>query len=540
MPRAKIPTKAELIQLQRLYKTDEKIAERLGGTTPQLVAYWRRKKNIPRHAFPKFSEAEIREIWERFGDDYRCGLELGISKAAFYNWRRKYGLKNRPAFLKLEQLELNLGEPTLAVGRKYNYGRQTIAQKIFSARAELEKVETGETICVEPDLAVSPNDSGLVAQYFRDNGYTYVWNPSRIIISLDQTLSFETEKAPAVNKSLREFVKKQNIKYFYDIGEGACHQMVLENGQILPGQFAIGTDSYINSYGSIGAYASSISAAEMAVVWATGRVSLAVPETVKIIINGKSSRAVFAKDIALFVAGSLRSEIILNKVIEFYGPTVAQMSISERFTLCHYTAGIGATAGICSFDAVSRRYLLGRTKMPYRPALADKDALYNGIYEFNIAHVIPQIARPGKMDNVSAVSELEGLPINQVIIGSCAGGRFEDLRIVADIIKGKKINSDVRMLIYPASRAVYLEALRKGLIRAFVEAGALVMNPGCGPCKGFDHGLLAAGEKCLTTTARSSGVDADNANGETYIVSPATAAASALRGVITNPTGFVK
>ncbi len=541
MPRAKIPTKAELVQLQRLYKTDEKIAERLGGATPQLVAYWRRKKNIPRHSFPKFSEAEIREIWERYGDDYRCGLELGISKAAFYNWRRKYSLKDKPAFLKLEQLELGLGSPSRNVGRKFNYGRQTIAQKIISTRAGQEKVEVGETISIEPDLVVAPTDSGLVARYFKDNGYGYLWNPSRVIIALDQSSPSETEKTPTVNKTLREFAKKQNIKHFYDIGEGACHQIVVENGQILPGQFATGTDPYVSSYGSIGAYSTQITPIEMAVVWATGKISIAVPETVKIVINGKASRSICPKDIALFVAKTLRSENIMNKVIEYNGSAVTQMSISERFALCHSTAGIGASAGICPFDSVTRRYFLGRTRMPYRPALADKDALYGELYEFNIAHLVPQVARPGRPDNVSPVSELEGLPISQVIIGSCAGGRFEDLRVVADILKGKKINSDVRLFVYPGSRSSYLEALRKGLIRALVEAGALVMNPGCGPCRNSYNGILAAGERCLTTAGISLDVDTgDDSSGEICAVSPATAAASALRGVITDPTGFLK
>jgi 3-isopropylmalate/(R)-2-methylmalate dehydratase large subunit len=540
MPRAKIPTKAELIQLQRLYKTDEKIAERLGGATPQLIAYWRRKKNISRHSFPKFSEQEIREIWGRYGDDYRCGLELGISKAAFYNWRRKYKIKEKPVFLKLEQLELNLDGPSRAIGRRYNYGRLTIAQKIIASKIEQEKAEVGETVNIEPDLAVTHIDSGQVTQYFKDNGYSYVWNSSRIVIALNHVESEQECKWPAANKSVRDFVKRQNIKHFYDIGHGACHHLVIETAQILPGQFAVGTDPYINSYGCIGAYTSYVAPSEMAVIWATGKMALTVPESIRIIINGKPPRGVYPKDIALFAAKSLRSQNISNKAIEFYGSAVSQMSVTERFTLCHFTAGIGAVASFCAFDSAARRFLAGRVKMPYRPALADKDAQYADSFELNIAQLTPLIARLGKSDNVMAVSEIEGAPIQQVIIGSCAGARFEDLRIVADLIKGKRINPDVRLLIYPGSRLAYLEALKKGLIRALVEAGALVMNPGCGPCKGTFQSVIAPGEKCLTTAGVNPGIESDISDAEIYVVSPATAAASALRGVITDPSGFAR
>jgi 3-isopropylmalate/(R)-2-methylmalate dehydratase large subunit len=540
MSRTKIPTKSELIQLQKLYKTDEKIAERLGGVTPQLVAYWRRKKNIQRSSFPKFSEIEIREVWERFGDDYRCGLEIGISKAAFYNWRRKYGIKDRPAFLKLEQLELNLGGPNRIGGRKVNFGQQTIAQKIIASRAGVEKVDIGEIVSIEPDLVATHSDSGQIVEHFKEDGYGYVWNPNRILISLDYLQTFDNAKVAQVNKTLREFVRRQSIKHFYDIGEGACHQLVIENAHVLPGQFAISTDPYVSAYGAIDAFGACITPSEMAVVWATGRVSITTPETVKVSINGKPLRGVLPKDIALFVAKNLSENDIAGKIIEFYGMTVTQMSVSERFILCQLTTLMGAYGGICPFDSITRRYFLGRTKMPYRPLLADRDANYLDTYEFNISHVSPQIARPGSCSNISPVSELDGTPINQVVLGSCVGGRFEDLRIAADIIKGKRIHPEVRMIIYPGSRSIYLEALKKGIIRALIEAGAMVMHPGCGPCKGSYDCILAGGERCLTTSGRYPGIGDDSKCGEILIVSPATAAASALRGVITDPIGFVK
>lgn len=540
MPHRKIPTKAELIRLQRLYKTDEKIAERLGNVTPQLVAYWRRKKNIPKHSFPKFSRQEIRDLWERYGDDYRCGLELGISKAAFYNWRRKYDLKDKPAFLKLEQLELNLGGPSRAVGKRYHSGQQTISQKILADRAGLEKAEAGQIVDIEPDLAMSHDNTDLAIEQFQQIGLNFVWNPNRIVIALDQYVPADSESTAEGHKLIREFVKKQNIKYFYDIREGVCHQVVVERGHILPGQLALGTDSHTTSYGCIGAFATGIGAVEMAALWATGKTWLKVPQSIKVIVNGKMPRGVYAKDVILFIAKKLTSEGANYKAIEFCGSTVSQMSISERFTVANLAMELGAKAAICAFDSITRRYLSGRTKMPYRPALPDKDAVYADSYEFNIDQLTPQIACPHSVDNVESISSVSGLPVDQVVIGSCTNGRLDDLRVAADIIKDKKIHPGVRMLIFPGSRSVYLEALKKGLVRAFVEAGALVLNPGCGACMGAHQGVLAAGERCLATTNRNFKGRMGSQDAEVYLVSPAAAAASALKGVITDPTGYVK
>jgi 3-isopropylmalate/(R)-2-methylmalate dehydratase large subunit len=540
MPRRKIPTKAELIQLQKLYKTDEKIAERLGNVTPQLVAYWRRKKNIPRHSFPKFSLEEIRDLWERYGDDYRCGLELGISKAAFYNWRRKYGLKEKPAFLKLEQLELKLGDMQTASGKKAGYDQCTITQKILARNSERDKVEVGETVDVEPDLAMLYDDAAGIINKFQESGRNYVWNPNRLVIALDHSLSDNSQEVAEAHKKIRNFVRLQNIKYFYDLNEGVCHQMVVENGHILPGQLALGTARSSTSYGCIGAYSLPISAVDMANLWLTGKIKTTVPGTIKITVNGKLPPSVFAKDMALFIAKKLEPERIFGKVIEFGGSTISQMSISERFTLTNFVSEIGATTAICSFDSVTRRYLLRRTRMPYRPALADKNALYDESYELNVDQLIPQAACPHIINDVKPVAEVEGVAIDQIVIGTCSNGRFDDLRIAADILKGKKINSNVRVYISPGSKSIFLEALKKGLIRAFMEAGAVVLNPGCGLCQGGGFGALAAGEKCLATTNSNARGRMGSPDSEIYLVSPATAAASALRGVITDPTGFVK
>jgi len=539
MPRRKIPTKAELIQLQKLYKTDEKIAERLGNVTPQLVAYWRRKKNIPKHSFPKFSDAEIRELWERFGDDYRCGLELGISKAAFYNWRRRYGLKDKPAFLKLEQLELNLGGPKKLIGKKYHYGQRTIAQKIFAERAGVERVEEGEFVEVEPDLAMSHLNAADVIEKFQAFGLNYVWNPNRIVIPLDCRVTDCSNHDSGLQKAIREFVKRQNIKHFYDFREGGCHQIVVERGHVLPGQLALGTDVETTAYGAVGALAAGIDTQEMASVWALGKIWIRVPTTVKIMINGRMPRGVFAMDVGLFIAKKLTSAGAAYRSIEFNGTAMTQMSISERMTLTGMARAMGTKAAVCPFDTTTRRFFVGRTKMPYRPSLADKDASYSDTYEFNIDSLVPKIACPGRADNVRPVAEVEGTSLDKIIIGSTNSGRFDDLRLMADILKGNQVHPDVQLIVFPGSRSIYLEALKKGLIRAFVEAGVVVMNPQSGPGPNDQQCLLGDGERCLATFCDNRPGALGSEKAEIYLASPATAAASAISGVITDPTRFV-
>jgi len=536
--RRKIPTKAELIQLQKLYRTDEKIGERLGGVPAYLVAYWRRKKNVPRHSLPKFSESEIRNLWERYGDDDKCGLELGISKAAFYNWRRRYGFREKPAFLKLEQLELNF--PGLkTTGRAATlYGKQTISQKILARTAGREKVEAGELIVVEPDMVMCHDDTFEVIRLFEEIGVEYVWNPNRIVVSLSCCGSDSSGNLAAAHKTIRDFVRRQGIKSFYDIHQGACHQLVLENGDILPGQLGLGTDRHTTSHGALGAFGTGIDVREMAATWATGKVWLRVPETLRIDITGRRPPGVYACDITLSIINGLGPTGAEYKAVEYYGPAVSQMSIGERATLSNLSVEMGAKAAICLYESVTRRYLIGRTAFDYSAVIADKDAVYEEIFQINIDRLAPQMACPDRPGNIRAVAELEGLAVHQVVIGTVISGRFGDLRVAADILRGKQVHPDCRMLIVPASRSVYLEALKKGLIRVFVEAGAVVTNPGCSLNFEGSQGLLAPGERCLATANwhLRQRVGADN--DEVYLCSAATAAASALNAAVTDPSRY--
>lgn len=537
-PKQKIPTKSELLQLQRLYKTDEKIGERLGGVPAYLVAYWRRKKNIPKHSQPKFSEKEILNLWERYGDDDKCGLDLGISKAAFYNWRRRYSIKEKPAFLKLEQLELNF--PGLKLNSISNslYGKQTISQKILANLTELEKVEIGDEVEVEPNMVVSSLEVIKILENFNKLENELVWNPNKIFISLASNFGRDKNSNREVYLKIHEFVKRQGIKNIFERLEGSAYQVSLEQGFILPGQFVLGTDRYALSFGSLSALSYGISTEQAASVWASGKYSIKVPQTIRVDINGRRARGVYGKDIALSVVKQLKDVSVEGRAIEYYGNIVSQMSISERFTLCNLTLELGAVTAICSFDSVTRRYLTGRTQTPYNPFIADKNAEYAEIYQINIDQLLPQIALPKDPENIKAVSAIENLPIQLIVLGGEANGRFEDLRVAAEIVKGKKVNSTCRFMVYPASRTVYLEALKKGLIRVLVESGAAVIYPGYWPDeKGT---FLANDEKGLATLNSRQVENLGCEKSNVYLCSPATAAASALNGAITDPSRYVK
>ena len=538
--RRKIPTKSELIQLQKLYKTDEKIGERLGGVPAYLVAYWRRKKNVPKHSVPKFSEADIRNLWERFGDDDRCGLELGISKAAFYNWRRRYGIREKPAFLKLEQLELALPGVKRRGQAVSLYGKQTAVQKILARAAGEEKAPVGDLLVVEPDMTVAHQNAGEVVRQFREIGTEYVWNPERMTIALSRCSDCEGP-APADDHYLaREFVRRQGIPNFYDVYEGSCHQLAVDNGHVLPGGVILGTEPYATSYGALSAFGAGISPKEMATVWAGGKIWLKVPPTIRVDITGRRTRGVYTRDITLYMLKQLGVDRGEYAMIEFHGSGVSHMSISERITLCNTAADMHAKAAMCPFEAVTRRYLNPRTGSHYQPILPDKDAEYIEMFQFNIDQLPPQIAGPNSIEEVRPVKDLDGLSVQLVAVGTGANGRFDDLRVAADIVKGKKLHGDCRMLVIPASRQVYIEALKKGLIRQFVEAGATVMDPSAGLHADRLGELLASGERCLATTNGSVLKTAAGLAAEMFLCSPATAAASALNGRITDPTPYVR
>ncbi|MDZ7262104.1 MAG: 3-isopropylmalate dehydratase large subunit [candidate division KSB1 bacterium] len=410
-----------------------------------------------------------------------------------------------------------------------------MVQKILAAKAGKKEVAVTEIVEVEPDLAMSHDNAGLVIKQFEKIGVAKVWDPSKIVIPLDHRVPAESVNTANAHKSIREFVKQQGIRHFYDIQEGICHQVVVEKGHILPGQVAVGTDSHTTSYGCLGAFATGIGATEMAAVWATGKIWLRVPETIKVTVSGHFPRGVYAKDLILYIAGKLTAEGANYKSMEYYGETIQSMSISERFTIANLSMEMGAKCAIIPFDRVTEKYLAQITRKKYQPVFADADALYEESYEFNVTDLRPQVACPHKVDHVVPVDEVVGIKIDQAVLGSCTNGRLDDLEIAAKILQGKTLHPDVRMLVLPGSRSIYLEALEKRYIRTFLEAACVLLNPGCGPCLGAHEGILADGERCLTSTNRNFKGRMGSPEAEVYLASPATVAASALRGEITDP-----
>jgi len=532
----RIPTKGELLRLQRLYRNDRKIAEFLGGdVTEHLVAYWRRKKGIPLYSLPKFSEKEILEVWDRFGDDFHAGMELGISKAAFYNWRRRYKITRKPAALKLEQLSLELFTNNRSSPKRAGAGRQTIIQKIFAQRLGRKEVASGERYDIEPDIAMVDRRADVVLRLFHEYGITYVWNPSRIILSLDGAAGDDRAGGAEALKAIRHFARLQQIRNCLEIGEGDGLQVALEQGLVLPGQLIAGTGAQITILGCIGAPALVVGAKEMAGLWAQGKLSCEVPETIRINVSGRLPRGVLVRDVAHQIVVHLLGIGSDRRMIEFNGPAVDQMSIADRFTLCCLVASAGVSGAVTPFDATTRRYVNPRARRPFTPLSSDRDAVYAADLTLDVNTMTPILAGPNNACTVIPVEELAGVPVQQIFLGGAANGRFDDLKIAADVLKGKHTSADTRLFIQPASRMVLLEALKKGLIRVFVEAGAIVLNPGRS-LEGRTAHILAAGEKGLTTAADFP----CDGEGDIYQVSSATAAASALSGQVTNPAGRVR
>ncbi len=539
-PKKKIPTKTELQQLQKLYKTDEKIGERLGGVPSYLVAYWRRKKNIPKYSLPKFSENEIRNLWERYGDDEKCGLELGISKAAFYNWRRRYGIREKPAFLKLEQLEFNFPGSRPSIHTASLYGKQTVAQKVFARAAGLEKVDVGQSVEVEPDVVIVSGNVARVVSEFRQAGVEYVWNSGKIVLAPDQFARDGDDGDCAEHAAVREFVKRQGIRALYDLREGGVNQVAVERGHLVPGSLALVTDPEAVSFGSLGSLCRRIDSARVADMWARGRIALTVPPTVFAAVSGRRGRGVFARDIALFLVKKLAESGATDATIELAGSVVSQMSVSERFTLAGCSAALSDAGALCPYDATIRRYLNGRTMSSYKPILADKDAEYKQMFQLSIDHVLPQVVSGDGPKGIRPVQESEGMTVSRIVLGYCTNGRFDDLRVTAEILKGNKVHPDCQLFIMPASRSVHLEALKKGLIRIFVEAGAIVLPPGSDPFIDAVLRGLPSGEKVLSTGGWHSAPADMASRGDYLMCSPATAAASALSASLTDPSRFVR
>ncbi len=421
-----------------------------------------------------------------------------------------------------------------------------MVEKIMAKATGQSSVKAGDVLEPKVDLAMSHENAALVLNQFKEiyagTGHeATVWDPSKIAIIFDHRVPAESSKTATNQKKVRDFVAKQGIAKFHDIrGDqgGICHQILPENGYVRPGCVVVGTDSHTTSHGALGAFSFGIGATEMASVWTLGTVlNVEVPGTIKVVVNGELSPYVLPKDLILYLIGRISAEGANFKVIEFHGPVIRSMSTSGRLVLCNMSVEAGATGGVVPPDGETLRYLREEAgvKDPLDLFGPDEDAVYDQVVEIDASSLEPQIACPHTVDNVKPIGEVAGLKIDQVVIGSCTNGRLDDIAVVAEILRGKRVASGTRMLVFPASSRIYLEALEKGYVAEIMKAGAVMMNSGCGPCLGVHQGALADGDVALTTTNRNFKGRMGNPNSGVYLCSPAVAAASAVTGVITDP-----
>jgi 3-isopropylmalate/(R)-2-methylmalate dehydratase large subunit len=422
----------------------------------------------------------------------------------------------------------------------------TVAEKILARAAGLPSVKVGDVVEPQVDLAMSHENAALVMnQYlevYQGTGLQpKIWAPSRIAIILDHRVPAESPKTATNHKKIREFVAANGITKFHDVrGDvgGICHQILPEYGYVRPGFVVVGTDSHTTSHGALGAFSFGIGATEMASVWALGiAVNIEVPATIKVEVKGEFPPFVGPKDLILHVIGKLTAQGANFKVLEWHGETIRKMDTSGRIAICNMSVEAGATSGIVPGDEETLRYL--REEAGVTDAIPmvvpDADAIYVQTLEVDVTHLAPQIACPHMVDNVKPIDQVVGTKIQQIVIGSCTNGRLDDLKAAADILRGKKVADDTRMLVFPASARIFAKALDKGYIHDLMKAGAVVMNSGCGPCLGVHEGALGDGESALSTTNRNFKGRMGNPTGFVYLCSPVVAAASAITGVITDP-----
>ena len=414
---------------------------------------------------------------------------------------------------------------------------KTFAEKILARKAGLKEVVPGQIVIVRPKHLLTHDNTAPIISKIKDELDEYgIVDKNFPVIVLDHVIPAANEKTALNHKKIREFVKIHSVKNFFDIGTGICHQVLFEKGLALPGTLILGSDSHTCSYGALGVFASGIDRTEAASLLLTGETWLKVPKSIKITLKGKIKLPVSAKDVILYIIGNLSASGANYCSVEFHGD-LEQFSVSERFTIANMGVEMGAKVAVFPVDDITLEYLkgIGIKESSYKPVWSDKDASYSKELTYNLSDIPPVVACPHSVDNVKTVNEVAGLKIDQFLIGTCTNGRLKDLEVAAEILKGKKIASNVRLLVLPASKDVFETALKEDIIDTLSKAGAVILPPGCGPCLGAHQGVLAPGERCLSTANRNFKGRMGCREAEIYLASPATVAASALYGKIVDP-----
>ncbi|HHV71010.1 MAG TPA: 3-isopropylmalate dehydratase large subunit [Clostridia bacterium] len=413
----------------------------------------------------------------------------------------------------------------------------TITEKILADHAGEKFVEPGQFVNVKLDLVLANDITGPVAiKEFKKLNTPQVFNREKIALVPDHFTPNKDIQSAQQAKELREFAKEQELTNYFEVGEmGIEHALLPEKGLVLPGDLVIGADSHTCTYGALGAFSTGVGSTDLAAGMALGETWLMVPESIKFVFKGKLKPWVSGKDLILYTIGQIGVDGALYKAMEFTGEAIEELSMDGRFTMTNMAIEAGAKNGIIAPDEKTIAYVRERAKRPYKVFSSDPDAKYAQIFEFDASDIEPQVAFPHSPANTKPISEAAGIPIDQAVIGSCTNGRIEDLRITAQILKGKKVSPYTRLIIIPGTQEIYRQAVKEGLVEIFLDAGAVVSTPTCGPCLGGHMGILAEGEKCIATTNRNFRGRMGHVTSEIYLASPAVAAASAVKGRIAAP-----
>jgi 3-isopropylmalate/(R)-2-methylmalate dehydratase large subunit len=416
-----------------------------------------------------------------------------------------------------------------------NGGGQTLAEKILARASGESRVVPGQIIEGKVDLAMMHEQGAQTVSPFQQMGATKVWDPDRVVIAIDHWVPASTEGAAVLHRILRKFASEYNLTHFYDVGNhGICHQILAENGWVVPGDLAVGTDSHTNMLGAMGAVAAGIGPTEMAAVLALGRLWLKVPPTIRVDVKGQFGRGVTAKDLVLRTLGEVKTTGATYKSVEWGGSTVEGLSMPERFTICNMTTEMGAKCGMVAPDEKTMDYLRPIAKHAMHPLSPDKDAQYESTIDIDVSGMPPMVACPYSPDNVRPLPDVarEHVKIHQAFLGSCTNARIEDLREGAALMKGHKVFPGVRFIVSPASTAIYHQCLKEGLIEVFTDAGAVFTNSSCSACFGGNMGILAPDEVCASSSNRNFPGRMGPKEARIYLMSPAATVAAAIRGEI--------
>jgi len=411
---------------------------------------------------------------------------------------------------------------------------KTIAEKILSQKS-VRDAKANDIVIADLDFVMGQDGtSPLAIKAFQEMQASKVFDPARIAMVIDHSAPSPLEGVSELHRQMRVFAREQQIN-FYDIGDGVCHQLVPEQGHVVPGDLVIGADSHTCTYGAINALSTGVGSTDLAAGIISGKLWFKVPETFKFILNGKLGEGVYSKDLILFLIGEVTADGATYMAAEYCGEAISDLSVDARFTISNMAIEMGAKCGLMEADDKTIEWVKKHSRKEFVPVSADADAVYAKVKEYDVSSLEPQIARPHTVDNVVGISQLGEVPIQQGVIGTCTNGRMEDLRIAARILKGRKINKEARLIVAPASRQIMIEAMREGLIETFIQAGAAVVTPGCGPCVGTHNGVPSDGENVISTANRNFKGRMGNNKAFIYLGSPATVAASVINGRITDP-----